>query len=163
MLSRELVDHGDMKTAYKIAAAHAAESPVNVADAEFHAGWYAFRGLNDPKTGARHFARIAEVADGAISLARAYYWLGRAAEAGAPGDAKSYYRKAAVHGTTFYGQLAAERIGSSGAQRRLPRALGRRHGTSSNAARRSMRSGVSSSAATTGMRTSSTGNSPPTS
>ena len=112
VLSRELVDHRDMKTAYRIAAAHAAESPVNATDAEFHAGWYAFRGLNDPKTGAKHFARIADIAEGATSLARAYYWLGRTAEAGAPGDAKSYYRKAAVHGTTFYGQLAAERVGS---------------------------------------------------
>ena len=114
VLSRELVDQGDMKTAYRIAAAHAAESPVNAADAEFHAGWYAFRGLNDAKTGARHFARIAQIAEGPISLARAYYWLGRTAEAGAPGDAELYYRKAAIHGTTFYGQLAAARIGNEG-------------------------------------------------
>ena len=71
VLSRELVDHGDMKTAYRIAAAHAAESPANAADAEFHAGWYAFRGLNDPKTGAKHFARIAEIAEGAdLAVAR---------------------------------------------------------------------------------------------
>lgn len=111
VLSRELVDQGDMKTAYLIAAAHAAESPANAADAEFHAGWYALRGLNDPKTAAKHFARIAEISEGATSLARAYYWLGRAAEAGAPGDAKAFYKKAAVHGTSFYGQLAAERIG----------------------------------------------------
>jgi soluble lytic murein transglycosylase len=111
VLSRELVDHGDMKTAYRIVAAHAAESPANVVDAEFHAGWYALRGLNDAKAGAKHFARIAEIAEGPISKSRAFYWLGRAAEAGGPGDAKSYYQKAAAHGTTFYGQLAAERIG----------------------------------------------------
>ena len=111
VLSRELVDHGDMKTAYKIAAAHSAESPVEAADAEFHAGWYALRGLKDAKAGAKHFARIAEVAQGPISLSRAYYWLGRAAEAGGPGDAKTYFRKAAAFGATFYGQLAAERIG----------------------------------------------------
>jgi soluble lytic murein transglycosylase len=111
VLSRELVDAGDMKMAYRIAAAHAAESPVEAADAEFHAGWYAFRGLNDPKSAAIHFARIAAMAEGPISLARAYYWLGRTAEAGAPGDAQLFYRKAAIHGTTFYGQLAAERIG----------------------------------------------------
>ena len=111
VLSRELVDQGDMKLAYRIAAAHAAESPVEAADAEFHAGWYALRGLNDAKAGAKHFARIAEIADGPISQARAYYWLGRAAEAGAPGDAKAFYERAAVHATTFYGQLAAERIG----------------------------------------------------
>lgn len=111
VLSRELVDNGDMKLAYRIVAAHAAESPVEAADAEFHAGWYALRGLSDAKTAAKHFARIAEIAEGPISLARAYYWLGRAAEAGAPGDAKGFYEKAAVYGTAFYGQLAADRIG----------------------------------------------------
>lgn len=111
VLSRELVDQGDVKTAYRIVAAHSAESPTNAADAEFHAGWYALRGLNDAKTAAPHFARIAEVAGGPISLSRAYYWLGRAAEAGGPGDAKDYYARAATYGTTFYGQLAAERIG----------------------------------------------------
>lgn len=111
VLSRELVDKGDVKTAYRIVAAHSAESPTNAADAEFHAGWYALRGLNDAKTAAPHFARIAEVAGGPISLSRAYYWLGRAAEAGGPGDAKDYYARAATYGTTFYGQLAAERIG----------------------------------------------------
>jgi soluble lytic murein transglycosylase len=52
VLSRELVDHGDVKTAYKIVAMHAAESAANAADAEFHAGWYALRGLNDPKLAA---------------------------------------------------------------------------------------------------------------
>ncbi|MBX3581377.1 MAG: lytic transglycosylase domain-containing protein [Rhizobiaceae bacterium] len=111
VLSRELLDIGDMKLAYRIAAAHAAESPVEAADAEFHAGWYALRGLNDAKTGARHFARISEIASGPISLSRAYYWLGRAREADGNDDAKSFYAKAATFGTTFYGQLAAERIG----------------------------------------------------
>ena len=111
VLSRELVDQGDMETAYRIAAAHCAESPAEAADAEFHAGWYALRGLEDATAGAKHFARIAEVARGPISLSRAYYWLGRAAEAGGPGDEKTYFRKAAAYGATFYGQLAAERIG----------------------------------------------------
>ena len=112
VLARELVDHGDIKTAYKLAAAHSAEKTANVIDAEFHAGWFALRGLNDAKTAAKHFTRIAEVADGPLGLSRAYYWLGREAEAGGPGDAKDYYRKAAAYGTTFYGQLAAARIGS---------------------------------------------------
>ncbi len=111
VLSRELADLGDMKTAYRIVAAHAAESPANAAEAEFHAGWYALRGLNDPATAAKHFGRIAILAQGPISLSRAYYWLGRAAEVGGPGDAKDYFAKAAAYGTTFYGQLAGERIG----------------------------------------------------
>lgn len=111
VLSRELLDEGDVKTAYRIAAAHSAESPTNAADAEFHAGWYALRGLNDAKLAAGHFERIATIAGSPISLSRAYYWLGRAAEAGGPGTAKDYYARAATYGTTFYGQLAAERIG----------------------------------------------------
>ncbi|MHA6645882.1 lytic transglycosylase domain-containing protein [Mesorhizobium sp. A623] len=111
VLSRELVDQGDMKTAYAIVAAHAAESAASAADAEFHAGWYALRGLNDPQRAARHFSRIAQLADGPISLSRAYYWLGRAAEQGGPGSAKDYFAKASAYGTTFYGQLAGERIG----------------------------------------------------
>ncbi|MGX9145360.1 lytic transglycosylase domain-containing protein [Mesorhizobium sp. 128a] len=111
VLSRALVDQGDWKTAYKIVAAHAAESPASAAEAEFHAGWYALRGLNDPGTASGHFARIADLAQGPMSLSRAYYWLGRAAEVGGPGDAKGYFTKAAAYGTTFYGQLAAERVG----------------------------------------------------
>ncbi|WP_274629479.1 lytic transglycosylase domain-containing protein [Arvimicrobium flavum] len=113
VLSRELMDIGDVKGAYGVAASHSAQNPSNAVDAEFHAGWYALRGLNEPVKAARHFARIAEIADGPISSSRAYYWMGRAAEAGAPGDAKTYYRKAAGYGTAFYGQLAAQRIGLS--------------------------------------------------
>src|SRR5690606_33677035 len=111
VLSRELADLGDMKAAYRIAAAHAAESAVSTVDAEFHAGWYALRGLNDPAAAAAHFRRIVELAQGPISLSRGYYWLGRAAETSAPGDAGIYFAKAAAYGTTFYGQLAGERIG----------------------------------------------------
>ncbi|ANT50740.1 lytic transglycosylase domain-containing protein [Mesorhizobium amorphae] len=111
VLARELVDQGDMKTAYRIVAAHAAESAANAAEAEFHAGWYALRGLNDPATAATHFARIANLAQGPMSLSRAYYWLGRAAEVGGPGNAKDFFSRAAAYGTTFYGQLAGERVG----------------------------------------------------
>ena len=113
VLARELVDHGDIETAYRLVAAHSAERTNSIVDAEFHAGWYALRGLDDPKTAATHFARIAEVADGPLSMSRGYYWLGRAAEAGGPGNATAYYQKAAVFGTAFYGQLAAAKIGES--------------------------------------------------
>lgn len=111
VLSRELMDAGDMKSAYRIVAGHAAESAANAADAEFHAGWYALRGLNEPAMAAEHFQRITTLAQGPITLSRAYYWLGRAAEAGGPGDAKDFFARAAAYGTTFYGQLAGERIG----------------------------------------------------
>jgi soluble lytic murein transglycosylase len=114
VLSRELMDAGQINLAYAVASSHAAESPSSAVDAEFHAGWYALRGLKDAKLGSKHFMRIAELADGPISLSRAYYWLGRAAEAGGPGDAAAYFAKAARYGTAFYGQLAAQRIGLPG-------------------------------------------------
>jgi soluble lytic murein transglycosylase len=111
VLSRELLDLGDAATAYKLAAAHAAESPALAVDAEFHAGWYALRGLRDADTAKRHFQRIVEIAEGPISLSRAHYWLGRAAEEATPDQALTHYERAAQYGTAFYGQLAAARLG----------------------------------------------------
>jgi soluble lytic murein transglycosylase len=111
VLSRELVDRGDIATAYKLAATHSAEGREAFAEAEFHAGWYALRGLNDPTAASAHFRRIAEMAEGPITRARAFYWLGRAAEVGGPGDAQAFYRQAAHFGTAFYGQLAAAKLG----------------------------------------------------
>lgn len=113
ILSRQLLDAGQAKLAYQVAAGHAAESATNAADAEFHAGWFALRALGEPKTAASHFARIAEVAEGPISRSRAYYWLGRSAEADRQDDAAADYEKAAAYGTTFYGQLAAAKLGRS--------------------------------------------------
>ncbi|MGB3502077.1 MAG: lytic transglycosylase domain-containing protein [Mesorhizobium sp.] len=111
VLSRELLDIGEPRAAYQVAAAHVAESPEMQADAEFHAGWYALRFLNEPVTAAKHFQKIADISSGAISLSRAYYWLGRAIDAGAPGDRAATYERAAVHLATFYGQLASEKLG----------------------------------------------------
>lgn len=110
-LSRELLDIGDAQLAYQIAAAHAAESPAKAVEAEFHAGWYALRGLKQPKLAVPHFAKIAATASSPISASRAYYWLGRAVEEGAQGNSEAYYRQSARYGTSFYGQLAAEKLG----------------------------------------------------
>ncbi|MEZ5781946.1 MAG: lytic transglycosylase domain-containing protein [Rhizobiaceae bacterium] len=113
VLSRELMDAEDMQRAYDVASRHASESPANVADAEFHAGWYALRGLHDAALAETHFSRIVQVVEGPISSARANYWLGRAAESGGPGNAEEFFRRAAAYGTTFYGQLAAQKIGQT--------------------------------------------------
>ena len=110
VVSRGLFEKGDAKTAYRLAASHLAQSPEDVAEAEFHAGWYALRGLKDAKTAAKHFSAILAVADGQISKARAHYWLGRAAEAGAGGKPGDQYALAAQFPTTFYGQLANAKL-----------------------------------------------------
>lgn len=111
LLARQLFDAGNTNLAYKLVASHSGESAANQIDAEFHAGWYALRAQKKPDVAAFHFARIAEMAEGPISRARANYWLGRAADAGEAKNARGYYEKAAANGTTFYGQLAAEKLG----------------------------------------------------
>jgi soluble lytic murein transglycosylase len=111
IVSRGLADDGNFKAAYRIAASNVAVSPQDVGEAEFHAGWYALRGLKDGATAGRHFQKILQVSSGPISMSRAWYWLGRAAEAGGSGRAADYYAKAAALPTTFYGQLADDRLG----------------------------------------------------
>lgn len=121
ILSRNLLDLGKPQLAYELAAYHAAETPAMAAEAEFHAGWYALRALNQPKLAAPHFAKIAEISARPISASRAYYWLGRAAEAGAGGDATAWYRRSAHFGTTFYGQLAAAKLGEKAPELAYPK------------------------------------------
>ncbi|WHA40338.1 lytic transglycosylase domain-containing protein [Agrobacterium larrymoorei] len=111
IIARGLADLGDFQGAYRIVANHSATSPVDIADAEFHAGWYALRALHQPAVAAKHFNALLETSNRPLSASRAYYWLGRAAEAGGPGNAHDYFSKAAKHPGTFYGQLAAARIG----------------------------------------------------
>ena len=111
IVSRGLVDQGNFKTAYRVVDASAAESPQDVGEAEFHAGWYALRGLKDGAAASTHFRKILQVSNGPISQSRGWYWLGRAAEAGGPGKAADFYAKAASYPSTFYGQLAAEKLG----------------------------------------------------
>ncbi len=111
IVSRGLVDQGDFKDAYRVVDASVAESPQDIGEAEFHAGWYALRGLQDGMNAATHFRKILQVSNGPISQSRGWYWLGRSAEAGGPGKATDFYAKAAAYPSTFYGQLAAEKLG----------------------------------------------------
>ncbi|MCJ8240203.1 lytic transglycosylase domain-containing protein [Peteryoungia algae] len=116
IVARGLADLGKYREAYKIVSRHVATEATDIADAEFHAGWYALRALNDPKTASEHFARILEVSNRPLSASRAWYWLGRAAEALKDGKAGEHLARAAQHSSTFYGQLAAARIDRPGIQ-----------------------------------------------
>jgi soluble lytic murein transglycosylase len=112
IVARDLLDVGRYKDAYRVASAISAESPADAAEAEFHAGWIALRFLKDPRTAGQHFAKIAEASSRPLSQSRAYYWLGRTAEASGSGNAARYYGRAAAHPTTYYGLLAAARLGT---------------------------------------------------
>ncbi len=116
IVSRALAKAGKNKAAYDIVNAAVADTPTDRIEAAFHAGWYALRKLKKPERAVRHFSQILQISERPIALSRGFYWLGRAAEAGGPGDAKALYAKAAVHAGTFYGQLAAARLKSGPAR-----------------------------------------------
>ncbi|MGK9050113.1 transglycosylase SLT domain-containing protein [Neorhizobium petrolearium] len=111
IVARGLADQGDFKLAYKVVSSYAAASSTDIVDAEFHAGWYALRALRDPATAEKHFRKLLDTSNRPLSASRAWYWLGRAAEDGGPGTAREFFTKAAHYSGTFYGQLAAARLG----------------------------------------------------
>jgi soluble lytic murein transglycosylase len=111
IVSRGLMDEGNPRRAYKLAAAHLATEPADIVEAEFHAGWYALRGLDDPKSAERHFRTLLAASPKAHDQARALYWLGRTAAVRKDPKADTYFRQAAHFPATFYGQLSAARLG----------------------------------------------------
>lgn len=109
VLVRHRLRDGDAAGAYALAAGHAQTGQLQIADAEFLAGFIALRKLDDPARARPHFARLAEVSRAVITQARAHYWLARAAAD--PATAKREYLIAAGYPSAFYGQLAALALG----------------------------------------------------
>ena len=111
-LARELLDLRDPRTAYRIARDAVPPSRENYrVEHQFTAGWIALRFLNDPATAQTHFERIPHGISNPISLARAGYWQGRAAEAmGHLREARHHYEFAARFPTAYYGQLARTKL-----------------------------------------------------
>lgn len=113
-LARLEMREGDATRAYRIAARHYLEPEAGYAyaDLEWIAGYIALRKLNDPATALKHFKRFDAAVVSPISKGRAGYWLGRAyAAMGDATGAHEAYGEAAKYQTSFYGLLAAERIG----------------------------------------------------
>jgi len=125
LVSRKLLDLGDARLAYEVANDAAPPDNQNYrAEQHFTAGWIALRFLRQPAIALAHFARIADGVANPITLARSYYWQGRAAEAlGREQDARTLYEQAAHYPTAYYGQLARARLGLDEVMpRTLPRA-----------------------------------------
>jgi len=111
-ISRQLMRDGKSRLAYRLAATHGMASGSDFADLEWLAGYIALRKLDDAETAAYHFARFKGAVFTPISLGRAGYWQGRAQEAlGNDARAAEFYREGARYQTSFYGLLAAERVG----------------------------------------------------
>lgn len=98
--------------AYAMAAGSGLEGGTEFSEAEFNAGWIALRFLNAPERAETHFTALAGAVTAPISRSRGFYWLGRAAAAkGDAALAERRFRQAAAFPFTYYGQLAAERLG----------------------------------------------------
>jgi soluble lytic murein transglycosylase len=113
LVARTLVEAGEYQAAYRIVrdAVPPAKGNYRV-DRDFTAGWIALRFLKEPATASRHFAAIAASTRNPTALARAGYWLGRAAEArDHAAEARTHYASAAQYRTTYYGQLARAKLG----------------------------------------------------
>jgi soluble lytic murein transglycosylase len=103
----------DPHTALSLTSVDLGASAGERMGAEFEAGWYALRYLNDPAEAAKHFGMTASLAGSPTNQSRAEYWSGRAANAaGQSSVAAEHYRAAARFPTTFYGQLALVNLGS---------------------------------------------------
>ncbi len=108
IVSRGLIEIGELKAAYQLVGRPLAESSTDIVEAEFHAGWYALRFLKDRNLATRHFSRILAVSDQPLALSRGFYWLARSQSDNHAADA--FFRKAAYYSGTFYGQLATARL-----------------------------------------------------
>lgn len=112
-LARQKMRAGEARTAYRLAASHFLDSGSSYSDLEWLAGYIALRYLEDPATALKHFQRFRVAVNSPISLGRAGYWEGRAHEALGDYEAASIaFAFGAEYQTSFYGQLAAERVGA---------------------------------------------------
>lgn len=117
LLARWAARSGRAAQAYEISSQHHLTQAAGYAysDAEWIAGWVALRKLNNPTLAIQHFRRFRDSVETPISLGRGGYWLGRAYEAaGNRAEANGWYQDAAQYQTSFYGQLAAAKIGAKG-------------------------------------------------
>jgi soluble lytic murein transglycosylase len=118
ILARYALADGKADVAYRIAAAHGLSEGPHFAELEFLAGWIALRYRHEPQQAYDHFVHLYETVKLPLSLSRGAYWSARAAEAmGYHQLADAWYGTAAEQITTYYGQLAAARIGAPGASR----------------------------------------------
>jgi len=110
-LTLTALKNGDARGAYAAASNTGLTTGADAAEAEFYAGWIALTRLKDPARADAHFANLERIGASPITRGRALYWRGRAAAAkGDATGAVGFYSAAARHNTTFYGQLAGEKV-----------------------------------------------------
>ncbi|HEY4136328.1 MAG TPA: lytic transglycosylase domain-containing protein [Alphaproteobacteria bacterium] len=108
ILARRALRTGEASVAYDLVGRTSQATGTALAESEWLAGWISLRFLNNPARAYTHFVRLHDNVRYPVSQSRGAYWAGRAAEAkGDKALAAEWYKKAAMHVTSFYGQLAA--------------------------------------------------------
>jgi soluble lytic murein transglycosylase len=112
---RKALAEGELTDAYVVATLSDLEpGGADYAEAEWLAGWVALRFLDQPSLALDHFARLHSAVLFPVSVSRAAYWAGRAAEdLDDPELATQWYEDAALYPLTYHGQLAIERLGTT--------------------------------------------------
>ncbi len=109
--ARRAMRAGKIDHAYRLASQHELTSGSDFADLEWLAGYISLIYRDDPKRALGHFETFNAAVKSPISLGRASYWLGRVHEALEDFDnAAIQYKRGTMFQTSFYGQLAAQRI-----------------------------------------------------
>jgi len=113
MIARRAMRAQNYKDAYTFASQHHLKNTEDgYTDLEWLSGYLKLIYLNDAEKAVEHFRRLRYMAVTPITQGRVWYWLGRAHEAaGNDEKAKEAYGVAAEFQTSFYGQMAASRIG----------------------------------------------------
>lgn len=106
--------------AYELTLNHGFTSGVEFSEAEFLGGWIALTKNKSPQIAAKHFAKLKTGVSLPVSLGRASYWQGRAAEELQDPLSVIYYSEAAKYPNVYYGQLASEKINQGFAYINLP-------------------------------------------
>lgn len=113
-LMNAAIQANNWRVAYQAVANAELQQGADYAEAEFFAGWLALTKLRDVPAAERHFQRVRSVARTPVTNGRAWYWLGRVAEArGDEAEARRRYGEGARWWTSFFGQLAAEKVGTA--------------------------------------------------
>jgi len=122
LYGREMIKQKKYKIAYKILSQHGLPaSSSDFWEAEWTSGWVALRFMDEAKVAYNHFEKLYNNVSQPVTLSRAAYWLGMAAEAkGDREKAIEWYKNATRYPIFFYGQLAIHKhrsvdpIGSQG-------------------------------------------------
>lgn len=117
---REALDKGRPSHALKLLANHGQNEGIGLADALWLQGWINLVYMEQPQKALTYFTAMEKAVSFPVSKSRAFYWMGRAAEAsGQREQAHQWYAQAATYDTTFYGQLGVVKS-QQNPQLRLP-------------------------------------------